>query len=158
MSDFVSNFISYVTATAFCGACLLVGLDTPEDPVLADPPLAARADVVQPLLPSRAATEFPSAVLEEVVFTSAGIDTTPSFKAEDRRPRGTVTGRTVNLRDGPGTGFAIAGRAAQGDALIVTGQQNGIWHEVVDPLQDRRVWIHGNFFTAPAAATTVAQN
>ncbi|MEO0387360.1 MAG: SH3 domain-containing protein [Pseudomonadota bacterium] len=156
MSEFVSNYLTYLTATAFGGACLLASFDPASEEAQPSTPQIARVADATETLPSRAdQSGLETAVLEAVVFTASGVDAGPTFAAPSR-PEGSVTGRSVNLREGPGTEFTIAGRAGFGDRLAVTGQRDGIWIEVVAPLIDRRVWIHGNFFDAPASSTTVA--
>ncbi|MEO0912282.1 MAG: SH3 domain-containing protein [Pseudomonadota bacterium] len=113
--------------------------------------------VTRSIAPESAAPR--EAVLEAVVFTASGVDQT-ALPKEPSRPTGTVTGRSVNLREGPGTNYTIADRASQGDALAVTGQRDGIWFEVISANSGQRVWIHGNFFSAPkdASGAVLAQN
>lgn len=88
------------------------------------------------------------AELTSVVFSSSGED--GGLGSLTTKPTGTVKGRSVNLRGGPGTGFAIAGRAAGGQQLEITGNTDGIWIEVIDPVLVTPVWIHGKFFDSPA--------
>ena len=165
MSEFVSNFLTYLTVSLFGAACFLVSMTFPE-PTATDTfraanalPLPAAATGTANNEAGRADTgEFQEAVLEAVVFTAGGIDDTPGTEAV-RRPTGTVTGQSVNLRAGPGTNHQIAGRASRGDALPVTGQRDGIWFEVIEPVLGQRVWIHGNFFKAPEIdGAVIAQN
>ena len=61
------------------------------------------------------------------------------------RVSATVTGTVVNLRQGPGTGHAIAGQARQGDALHATGRNaDGSWLQIEDPANPAgHVWIYG---------------
>lgn len=166
MSDFVSNFLTYSTVTlAVAGGYLgTVQLDSVpssnvERAAFANPLLLAneqadhRGEVE---VASNDATFDPAVVrpaeLHSVVFSATG--TAEGLSAitpvAEQYDTGTVTGTSVNLRSGPGTGFAIAGRAAGGDKLQVTGNKKGIWVEVVTPRSGETAWIHGNYFNAPS--------
>lgn len=52
-----------------------------------------------------------------------------------------VTGRTVNLRQGPGTQYAIVGSARAGDSLMVTGETPD-WYKVYVPEKSLFAWIY----------------
>ncbi len=165
MSEFLSNFLTYSTASVFAGACFLVGADlsAPQGPE-GDVEIISRAAenpayLTDPLKFGGGAGGFDEAVLESVVFTTAGVDQTPQ-PVGIKRPTGTVTGASVNLREGPGTNYTIADRGRQGDSLQVTGKRDGIWFEVISINTGERVWIHGNFFSAPVdgSGAVLAQN
>ena len=87
------------------------------------------------------------AELEEVTFTAT--DDRPEPVVMDDRPTGRVTAEAVNLRAGPGTGFAIVGRATRGQELPMTGAHDGIWVEVELAGVDGPAWVHGRYFDAP---------
>lgn len=53
----------------------------------------------------------------------------------------TVTGSVVNLRQGPGTQYAIVGRAYEGDSLLVTGETSD-WYRVYLPEKSLFAWIY----------------
>lgn len=99
--------------------------------------------------------DIPQAELRAVNFTAteevAAVDQTA------RRPFGTVTGSSVNLRAGPGTGFAVVGRGARSDELVVTGQTDGLWVEVELPFTADPAWIHGKYFVVEDVSI-LAQN
>lgn len=53
----------------------------------------------------------------------------------------TVTGSVVNLRQGPGTQYAVVGRAYAGDSLLVTGETLD-WYRVYLPEKSLFAWIY----------------
>ena len=54
----------------------------------------------------------------------------------------TVTGRSVNLRSGPGTEFGILGQVHEGDSLQVTGGLDD-WYRIYIPSMSLFAWIYG---------------
>lgn len=54
--------------------------------------------------------------------------------------RTVVTGREVNLRQGPGTVYAIVGSVHSGDTLVVLGE-SGDWYRVYFPERSLFAWI-----------------
>lgn len=52
-----------------------------------------------------------------------------------------VTGRVVNLRQGPGTQYAIVGSACAGDSLLVTGEASD-WYRIYVPEKSLFAWIY----------------
>ncbi len=52
-----------------------------------------------------------------------------------------VTGRTVNLRQGPGTQYAIVGSVHAGDSLMVTGEAPD-WYRIYLPEKSLFAWIY----------------
>lgn len=52
-----------------------------------------------------------------------------------------VTGSVVNLRQGPGTEYAIVGRAVAGDSLLVTGEAPD-WYRIYDAGNSLFAWIY----------------
>ncbi len=52
----------------------------------------------------------------------------------------TVTGNVVNLRQGPGTQYAVLGSARRGDLLLVTGEAPD-WYRVYIPEKSLFAWI-----------------
>lgn len=115
--------------------------------VLADT-TTIRDAIAEPLAPMPSSLpQIRQATLETVVFTATGRDqsTLTPVRAEQT---GRVTATSVNLRAGPGTNFAVIGRAAQNDELVVTGMTDGIWIEVKTPLGQEIGWVHGKYFVA----------
>lgn len=161
MSEFISNFLTYTTATVAIGAGALTNLEynsavqrsatqiaTIDPLLLIHDEIPVESDVPQVTNFLVGPGDIQAAELTSVVFSSTGADT--SVGALTTKASGTVTGASVNLRNGPGTNYAIAGRAASGQSLEVTGNSDGVWFEVLDPVQATPVWIHGKFFDAPA--------
>jgi len=54
--------------------------------------------------------------------------------------RTVVTGREVNLRQGPGTVYGIVGCVHAGDTLVVLGE-SGEWYRVYFPERSLFAWI-----------------
>ena len=52
-----------------------------------------------------------------------------------------VTGRVVNLRQGPGTQYAVVGSAHAGDSLLVTGEAPD-WYRIYVPEKSLFAWIY----------------
>jgi N-acetylmuramoyl-L-alanine amidase len=52
-----------------------------------------------------------------------------------------VTGSVVNLRQGPGTQYAVVGSASSGDTLMVTGEAPD-WYRVYVPEKSLFAWIY----------------
>ena len=64
----------------------------------------------------------------------------PAFAAQ---PTATVVARTLNVRSGPGTNYAVIGSAAKGARFTVVGQFNNCsWLKVVDP-KKQEGWVAG---------------
>ncbi|MEM8789708.1 MAG: SH3 domain-containing protein [Pseudomonadota bacterium] len=171
MSQFYSDMINWSFAGLLTGAVALGGVD-----LSAPAPQVSRGDAGEDLRLASvgldagvlaASLEVPAeplptiiaqAELEEVNFTATGIDSgdltaaTPAAKN-----MGTVTGNRVNIRSGPGTGFAIVTSAVRDDKLQITGSRDGSWVEVRAPITGDPVWIHGKFF-AVSDFNALAQN
>ncbi len=60
-----------------------------------------------------------------------------------------VTGRVVNLRQGPGTQYAVVGSARAGDSLMVTGEASD-WYRVYYPEKSLFAWIYAGLTTGAA--------
>ena len=161
MSQFYSDLFTLTTATCV-GAAMLVGhFDWSEPETEAVQPttvgaLVAQAQVVEVTDTTPRTTPrvvqfdtVPQATLLQVSFTSTEDDLFPRASSARASEQGIVTGNTVNLRTGPGTGFAVAGRAVLDQRLDVTGARDGIWIEVFADGLDDPVWIHGKFFRTP---------
>lgn len=52
-----------------------------------------------------------------------------------------VTGNAVNLRQGPGTQYAIVGSAVAGDSLLVIGEAPD-WYKIYVPEKSLFAWIY----------------
>lgn len=61
--------------------------------------------------------------------------------------RVTVTGSVVNLRDGPGTWYAVIGTVGRGDTLVVMAEA-GDWLNVYSVETSRFAWIYAGL-TSP---------
>lgn len=57
-----------------------------------------------------------------------------------------VTGSVVNLRQGPGTQYAVVGSASAGDTLMVTGEAPG-WYRIYAPERSLFAWIYSTLTT-----------
>ncbi len=55
----------------------------------------------------------------------------------------TVTGNVVNLRQGPGTEYAILGTVRSGDLLFVTGEAPD-WYRIYMPEKSLFAWIYAD--------------
>ena len=60
-----------------------------------------------------------------------------------------VTGRTVNLRQGPGTQYAIVGSVNAGDSLMVTGEAPD-WYRIYLPDNSLFAWIYAGLTSGAA--------
>ncbi len=60
--------------------------------------------------------------------------------------RTVVTGREVNLRQGPGTVYAIVGSVHAGDTLVVLGEAED-WYKVYFPERSLFAWIFAGLTT-----------
>ncbi|WP_233416872.1 SH3 domain-containing protein [Halovulum marinum] len=91
------------------------------------------------------------AKLEKVVFTNVGDSSGMSPiqpEPQDLLEKGRVTAQAVNLRAGPGTRFAVVGRGNSGQELLVTGETDGVWVQILTPDGDEG-WVHGRYFRTP---------
>ncbi|MCD4708757.1 MAG: SH3 domain-containing protein [Candidatus Sabulitectum sp.] len=52
-----------------------------------------------------------------------------------------VTGSMVNLRQGPGTQYAVVGSAHSGDSLMVTGEAPD-WYRIFVPEKSLFAWVY----------------
>jgi hypothetical protein len=67
--------------------------------------------------------------------------------AEAGGVKATVTGDLVNLRDGPGTGYAIVARAKNGESLTAIGKNaDGTWLQVT--ASGKKGWVNNQFVSA----------
>ncbi|MCK5035974.1 MAG: SH3 domain-containing protein [Candidatus Sabulitectum sp.] len=60
-----------------------------------------------------------------------------------------VTGRIVNLRQGPGTQYAVVGSAHAGDSLMVTGEA-AEWYRIYVPEKSLFAWIYAGLTSGTA--------
>lgn len=156
MSRFYSEMITWSTVAMAGGAILLGDVDLrPAGTETEDTTLVAMADAALDEYPDALARDIDAdpyadikqADLQEVAFIAT--DDAPLPAVVDDRPQGRVTAAAVNLRAGPGTGFAIVGRATEGQKLPMTGERDGIWIEVELAGVDGPAWVHGRYFAAP---------
>ncbi len=165
MGYFYSDLISWSTAGMLVGAVALGAVDlepaTSENAVaradgaivLAAATMNTAPAAIQPAVLQ--AIDIPQARLETVTFTATEDLTT--FPKVSAGPKGRVTGNSVNLREGPGTGFAVVNQASRGEEFVVTGSSDGAWVEVELPRDGDLAWIHGKFFKGPEQSI-LAQN
>ena len=157
MSRFYSEMLTWSTVAMAGGAILLNDVELPpagaetEDPVPVA--MADAAPTEYPDALARAVAEDPyadvkQADLQEVTFTATEDAPGPLMPADDR-PKGRITAEAVNLRAGPGTRFAVVGRATEGQELPLTGAREGIWVEVDLAGSDQPAWVHGRYFDTP---------
>jgi SH3-like domain-containing protein len=68
--------------------------------------------------------------------------------------KATVTGDLVNLRDGPGTGYAVVGRAKNGEALTAVGKTaDGSWLQV--SVSGKKGWVNSQLVTATGSVASL---
>lgn len=165
MGYFYSDLISWSTAGLMAGAVALSAVDlkpAERDQARAQPEraivLTAATTDAAPAAIKRAvlqSIDIPQARLETVTFTAT--DDLAATQNVSTGPKGRVTGNSVNLREGPGTGFAVVDQASRGQEFAVTGSTDGAWVEVELSLSGNLAWIHGKFFKTPQRAV-LAQN
>ncbi|NNU78937.1 SH3 domain-containing protein [Halovulum dunhuangense] len=163
MSQFYSDLLSWATVGLAAGAISLDGLSLSpagrgDAPIL----VAAAGDTTTRAILREAAARaaaptapapIPRARLERVTFTVLDGPDLGSLTSGLDRPRpaeGRVTGASVNLRSGPGTGFPVIGRAAGGDTLRMRGARDGDWIGVLLPETGEDAWIHAGLFQPQA--------
>ncbi|MEM8657269.1 MAG: SH3 domain-containing protein [Pseudomonadota bacterium] len=155
--------MSWTTAGLMLGAMGLSTVDLTEPQSPATPVsndlivLASASSEEAPKSASPLPESIPLARLETVTFTATGDSTDDLYRRSRSGPLGVVTGRSVNLRGGPGTNHAVVSRAVYDDQLPVTGVTDGAWVQVELALTGEPAWIHGKFFKAPEPAV-IAQN
>jgi len=54
-----------------------------------------------------------------------------------------VKGTIINLRQGPGLGYRVIGKAYQGQMFLVL-RKYGEWYRVQDCVTDKIYWVHGS--------------
>lgn len=79
-----------------------------------------------------------------MVLTLTGIAGLPAI-GDDRSWQGTVTAKTLNVRAGPGDGFAVVGTLATGDAMEAVDEKGG-WIRLRD---DQPAWVVRAFVRRP---------
>lgn len=75
------------------------------------------------------------AVVEQVQPPPSGFPGTNPYQSV------VVTGDVVNLRQGPGTLYAVVGSARSGDTLLVTGEAPD-WYRIYVPEKSLFAWIY----------------
>jgi len=162
MAQFLSDLLSLTTLSVAGGAIALGNVSLTPD---VDAPRTASVNIVAeeaivtevsnttpqtplPQVASLQTVDIPQAKLLQVSFIRTEDELFPSRTSSRLRGVGVgrVTGTAVNLRGGPGTGFAVAGRAVRDQEFAVTGETDGRWVQVLVDDIAGPVWIHGKFF------------
>jgi uncharacterized protein YraI len=127
----------------------------------ADKKVLARSDVVavqvNVLTPTPETTQPPEPTLAptDVMTTSAVEPAVMATTQVTSSPSLTVISDYVNLRAGPGTSYALAGRLNQGQTAVITGKSaDGQWWQA--SVDGKTVWVFGELVEANAAAGGVA--
>ncbi len=110
--------------------------------------LAARLAAVETaLVPTATSTATETATPTATATATA----TPTPTATQAQARLTVN-RSMNVRRGPGTNFAIVGAAQPGDAFAITGRNaGGDWWRIA--FSDGNAWLYAAYTTAEEAAS-----
>jgi uncharacterized protein YgiM (DUF1202 family) len=66
---------------------------------------------------------------------------TPSAVSHLPENRAVVIGNVVNLRQGPGTVYAVVGQVSRGDTLVVMGEAEN-WYRVYIPDRSLFAWVY----------------
>ena len=77
------------------------------------------------------------------------VDTQPPGQLNNPFQTVLVTGRTVNLRQGPGTQYAIVGSVHSGDSLMVMGEAPD-WYRIYLPDKSLFAWIYAGLTSGAA--------
>ncbi len=117
-----------------------------------------------PILPT-ATPEPPTPTPEPPTPTPEPPTATPEIPTETPSPEPAqveVAAAAVNLRSGPSTGFALAGRATQGQRLSILGRtEAGDWYQVTSP-DGGEAWVVNDSalvrIIGDAAGVAVAEN
>ncbi len=92
--------------------------------------------------------------------TPTPVPPTPTPVPEPETPQA-VASRTMNVRGGPGTNYAVIASASTGDSFDITGKnEDGTWYEVCCFAGDESGWLSASLVTVEgdAAAIEVAEN
>ncbi len=152
------------TETAIAGAIYATltgeapsGLSEQAAPPATETPVPPTPAAEQPA--ESAPTEEPATATAELVLllptpTPSPLPQ-PTATPTPAGPGATVLSPELNVRGGPGTGFAIVGSVQENDRLVVTGRnEDGSWLEIVTPDQVQG-WVSAQLVEANAAAQTI---
>ena len=102
-------------------------------------------------------------------WTVAPVRTTPGSPLPEAKPSRQiqaegrviyVTGNSVRVRAGPGTGFTILDAYKRGVRLRFTGRRDGAWLAILDEKSGREGWMHEDYLSfdrpRPAAVARAA--
>lgn len=156
MANFISDFMTYSTASALAAATWVQGLPAaypPTDQIASiRPEISMIHDIaaqqgIDPR-PSRTAyAVIPMADLVPVVFNPDGTEVRNEISVFVPRPlTGAVTASAVNIRSGPGTSNAVIARGLRGQIFTVTGTRDGSWLEIRGGALPGTAWVHGDYF------------
>lgn len=83
--------------------------------------------------------------LSAAAAEAAPMKPVPMWEAHDRGlPWGTVKGRNVNFREGPGTEYKVCFQLSTGCAVEVVGEYHG-WYQVIRAGVAHPVWVCGDY-------------
>ncbi len=111
-------------------------------------------------------TDAPTMIIETVALIDAGdllaglpqrVETIAEPVAA-QQPMARVTGSAVNLREGPSTSYSKVGVVRLDDMLELTGETEGDWVQIVQPLTDTPGWMHGRYLEKVDETIISAQN
>lgn len=92
--------------------------------------------------------------LVEVNQSAPQVSTSPSYRPSPAQSQGDmleVTGNSVNIRSGPGTTYAVAGRANRGDKYRLLGK-SGDWYKI--EVNGGSAWITGQYTSISPGAVS----
>ncbi len=77
----------------------------------------------------------------------------PRRVGADDGPAGVVNASVVNVRGGPGTVYAIAGKVRSGQEVVITGRnEDGSWLQICCPVEgEEQTWISADFLNLESA-------
>ena len=102
---------------------------------------APTATLIPTSTPQPASTAIPTIAQTPTATPTATPTETPIPTPE---PQAVVVGETLNVREGPGTGYAVLGRLSRNEELEIAGQYSKCsWLQVSSRSQDMSGWIAG---------------
>ena len=79
----------------------------------------------------------------------------PAANAQSAQPQATIVGDVINVRGGPGTGYAVVGQAKAGQTYPITGKSaDGKW--LVIDLGGKQGWVLGQYVKVSGALDGLA--
>ncbi len=87
-------------------------------------------------------------------YMTLGTGTAQSAPAQSASGAGVITGDYVNMRSGPGTGYAVLGTYNNGTKMTITGQ-SGDWYKV--SYNGREGYVYKQYLSQSGTATQVTE-